>query len=86
MRRFFFNLIAPGRRVMDPEGEEFSTLVEAMQHGRQVAWELARNRTESATAGVSIVMRDEQGRDVLQIPLMEATEKLQSSRLQKRPR
>ncbi len=73
MTRFFFHLDGP-RRIMDFEGEDFSTAEAAASHARRVAWELARNAQPGVNARTCLVVTDGRGREVLRVELLGATE------------
>jgi hypothetical protein len=68
MPRYFFHLERPNR-ITDDTGEEFPSVEDAARHAQLVASEVGKNsRKKSSVRGV-IVMEDEQGRELLTVPL-----------------
>lgn len=69
MPRFFFHLLDGNTRLDDCDGEVFPTAQDAMEHARYVACEVARNAPPSATVERWLSLTDEQGREILRVPL-----------------
>ena len=69
MPRFFFHLLDGSTRLDDCDGEAFPTVQDAMEHARRLADEIARNAPPSATAERWLSLTDEQGREILRVPL-----------------
>jgi uncharacterized protein DUF6894 len=70
MPRFFFHLEGGSTRVADDEGTELGTAQDADRHARLVAWELAKNARPDFIAGLVLVLTDDRGQRLLQIPLV----------------
>jgi hypothetical protein len=67
MSLFFFHLIG-AREAEDTVGMTFSNSIEARDHARLVAAELAKNNDK--TKGQVILIVDETGREVCRVPLV----------------
>jgi hypothetical protein len=74
MPRYFFHLVDGGARIIDQDGEELASPSEAERHARLVAWELAKNAKPGTFLAASIVLVDQQGSELLSVPLHGATE------------
>ena len=68
MSSFFFHLIG-ARIAEDTEGMTFSNSMEARNHARVVAAELAKNNRDK-TQGQAILVVDESGAEVCRVPLV----------------
>ena len=65
MARFYFDYV-DGRYIEDGEGEDHPNNAAALDAARQVASELARNRT---VVDARIVLKDERGLVIAEVPL-----------------
>ena len=67
---FFFHLdgsLPP--MIEDDKGEELPSDEAAEQRAREIAWELARNASQSDREGRSVLLRDDHGRELLRVSL-----------------
>lgn len=85
MPRYYFELDDGKSRLRDEDGEEFSSLPEAANHGRVVAYELARNHAPSRLNGSAVLVLDETGAELARIPLRDAGEAVMPPSSSERP-
>jgi hypothetical protein len=69
MPRFFFHLRDRRVEIPDEDGEELPGIAEAIQHARQIAYELARNHPASELGAWFIVVQDAADAEVARIAL-----------------
>jgi hypothetical protein len=69
MPRFFFCLQDGQWELRDDEAQDFPGIVEAEQHARDVADELARNKSPSALRNCFIVVKDIDRAEVARVAL-----------------
>jgi hypothetical protein len=69
MARYYFHMSNGGELVRDDLGEEFAREEDAHAHAVGVAWELARNGPAQSMDGRHLIIMDETGRVVCNVPL-----------------
>jgi hypothetical protein len=69
MARYYFHMSNGGELVRDDFGEEFAREEDAHAHALRVAYELARNNPAQSMNGRSLVIMDETGLVVRNVPL-----------------
>jgi hypothetical protein len=69
MARYYFHMSNGGELVRDEFGEEFAREEDAHAHAVGVASELARNDPAQSMNGRQLIIMDETGRVVCNVPL-----------------
>jgi hypothetical protein len=69
MPRFMFHLEDGLKELTDDEALEFPGIVEAEQHARAIAAELAQNQSPSELQDCFVVVKNMDGTEVARVPL-----------------